>query len=82
MSVAMPYYQVFELVQRLPKSDQLRLMKELQSNETDRSDERVPPKTSEEYYEFVLNFSVIPEDDIQKMLEAKTAIDIFGNLTL
>jgi hypothetical protein len=30
----------------------------------------VPPKTSEEYYEFVLNFPVIPEEDTQKMLEA------------
>ena len=62
------YDYVFELATKLPKEEQDRLMRELPNAS-------LPPYCHEKYLEFILRGPVIPEENIQLMLEAREEVN-------
>lgn len=68
------YDQVFELARQLSPEEREKLVHDLQ--ETDSEPDKTERKmTKEEYYEFLMNFPVISEEEIQLMEEAKKMVD-------
>ena len=73
-TINIEYDQVFELVRQLPPRERKRLFLESEFStviptlpETEISDE--------EYYEFLMNFPVVSEEEIEQILEAKKEVD-------
>lgn len=68
------YDQVFELVRQLSPEEREKLVHDIQ--ETDSEPDKAERKmTKEEYHEFLMNFPVISEEEIQLMEEAKKMVD-------
>ena len=74
LTVDLGYDQVFQLVRQLSSGDKERLFHEGRSlimptklPESEMSDE--------EYYDFLMNFPVVSEEEIEKILEAKEEVN-------
>jgi hypothetical protein len=67
LTIDIGYDQVFQLVRQLTPRERERLTKDIAFVEPE-----IPDK---EYYEFLMNFPVVSEEEIEHILEAKKEID-------
>jgi len=74
MTIDVGYDQVFQLVRQLSPKEKTRLFLESACPTTYStvSELEVP---DEEYYEFLMNFPVVSEEEIELILEAKKEVD-------
>ena len=74
MTIDIGYDQVFQLVRQLSPTEKTRLFRESACATTYPaiSEPEVP---DEEYYEFLMNFPVVSEEEIERILEAKKEVD-------
>ena len=68
------YDHVFELARQLSPEEREKLAQSLLAGKA-RPFESEPKMTEEEYYEFLMNFPVISEEEIRLMEEAKKTVD-------
>ena len=73
MTINVGYDQVYELVRQLPPREKIRLHESLFSTTLPGIPESKTP--DEEYYEFLMNFPVVSEEEIEQILEAKKEVD-------
>ncbi len=74
LTVNLGYDQVFDLAHQLTPEEQKRLAQSLLTFDAE-TEKNTHEMTQEEYYEFLMNFPVISEEEIQLMLEAKKEVD-------
>ena len=73
MTINIGYDQVYELVRQLPPKEKIRLHESIFSTPfPSRSESDV---SDDEYYEFLMNFPVVSEEEIEQILEAKKEVD-------
>jgi len=74
MTIDVGYDQVLQLFRQLSPRDRTRLVREnaLPTTHPNVSEPEIP---DEEYYEFLMNFPVVSEEEIEQILEAKKEVD-------
>jgi hypothetical protein len=79
LTINIGYDQVFELVRQLPPRERRQLFLE---SEFSAAIPKPPPSTAsneemsdERYYEFLMNFPVVSEEEIEHILEAKREVN-------
>ena len=72
LTINIGYDQIYELVRQLPPKEKMRLHESIFSPFPSVSEPNVP---DDEYYEFLMNFPVVSEEEIEQILEAKKEVD-------
>ena len=73
MTLDIGYDQIYELVRQLPPREKIRLHESIFSSPFPGSAE--PEIPDKEYYEFLMNFPVVSEEEVEQILEAKKEVD-------
>jgi len=76
LTINIGYDQIYELVRQLPATEKIRLVQEgvfATAFPFPKSPE--PELSDEEYYEFLMNFPVVSDEEIERILEAKKEVD-------
>jgi len=73
LTIDIGYDQVFQLVRQLPPREKTRLHESVFSAMSPTTPEPVIP--DDEYYEFLMNFPVVSEEEIEQILEAKKEVN-------